>query len=506
MKLPEMAKELGELANKKGDFSSINLLSFLWVAIAIIVFRTASRLLFFLPARYQQRDLRLEIINLLENTHPNNYKNFNDGQIYQITFNDINRIRGFVGFGLLQVGNIIIALYVIIPKVLDFNKDLLISFTPLVSGVVIFSILSMIFQPFDKKNSKAQGEVQNYIIESYNGKSTIKNYHAEKSFFENFIELSKIEMKYFFISSIGPTITIPLIRLTFGASLLWGAYLIKQADMGASSLIYFSGILFLVVEPLAFLSWLGVVFISGYTGWKRVKELANVALKAEPLVTNHNSENNFKIDFWSKSIEVKLNQGLWSVFVGDTGSGKSYILKAIADSLMSNGQKVSMVAQEPYLYNDTIADNIFLGREPSEEDLKHCEKLIKLFGLDVLGTDFNQIINLEVGENGKKVSGGQAKRICLLRSVFANVDYIIWDDPFSSVDLILEKQIVGELKKLPMMENKTVVLSSHRLSTVKNCDHIIYVEKDFGIREQGNTSLLSAKESLVSEYFAKQLV
>ena len=94
----------------------------------------------------------------------------------------------------------------------------------------------------------AQGEVQNFIIESYAGKSTIKNFHSEKSFLGKFSDFSVAELKLFFISTIGPTLSIPLIRLAFGASLLWGAYLVKIHGMGASSLIFFSGFLFLILD------------------------------------------------------------------------------------------------------------------------------------------------------------------------------------------------------------------------------------------------------------------
>ncbi|MDA9793369.1 ABC transporter ATP-binding protein/permease, partial [Bacteriovoracaceae bacterium] len=494
--LPELAKELGDMATKKEGLINVPLMQFFWLALAIIIFRTGSRLLFFIPARYQQRDLRLELVSLLENSHPKNYAAFNAGQIYQVTFNDINRIRGFVGFGLLQVGNIIIALYIIIPKVINFNSQLLYAFTPLLAGVVVFSVLSIFFQPLQRKTTAAQGEVQNFIIESYGGKATIQNYHGEKSFFTNFINLSKVELRYFFLSTIGPTFSIPIIRLTFGASLLWGAYLVKSLGLGASSLIYFSGVLFLVLEPLAFLSWIGVVFISGYTGWRRIKEIVD-SVNIDSDLSDEEFSQEVNLDFWNSKVTLEIKKDQWTVLVGETGCGKSFLLRSFADDLNKHQVKFSMVAQEPYLYNDTVADNIFLGRSPSTQEVENCAELITLFGLDVLASSAKDVLKMEVGENGKKVSGGQAKRICLLRSVFAQVDYLLWDDPFSSVDLILEKEIIMKLKASKHFQGKTVVLSSHRLSTVKNCQQIIYLDKNIGIVENGPITELLAKKSLV---------
>jgi ABC-type bacteriocin/lantibiotic exporter with double-glycine peptidase domain len=113
---------------------------------------------------------------------------------------------------------------------------------------------------------------------------------------------------------------------------------------------------------------------------------------------------------------------------------------------------------------------------------------------------------MEVGEKGKRLSGGQAKRLAIVRSIMADVDLYIWDDPFSSVDLILEKQIITELQKIDSLKNKTFILSSHRLSTVRSCDFCIYLEKDQGIVEQGRVQDLLQPSKETYEYFKQQMV
>jgi len=111
-----------------------------------------------------------------------------------------------------------------------------------------------------------------------------------------------------------------------------------------------------------------------------------------------------------------------------------------------------------------------------------------------------------VGENGKKLSGGQAKRLSLIRSIFANHEILIWDDPFSSVDFIFEKEIIAELKRNPLTRDKTFILSSHRLSTVRHCDYLILLEKDHGILEEGKVGQLLQTGTKSSAYFSKQVV
>src|SRR5690606_16631254 len=119
--------------------------------------------------------------------------------------------------------------------------------------------------------------------------------------------------------------------------------------------------------------------------------------------------------------------------------------------------RVAYVAQEPYLYNDTLERNIFLGREISEPMRARALELLKLFALDFLESTPERLLKMEVGENGKRLSGGQAKRLCLIRSLMADAHIILWDDPFSSVDLIHERQILSVLKTAPELKNKTLI-------------------------------------------------
>jgi len=164
----------------------------------------------------------------------------------------------------------------------------------------------------------------------------------------------------------------------------------------------------------------------------------------------------------------------------------------------------SFIHQEPYLYNDTLINNIFLGATKTPSKIEKVKFYLKEFGLDILHSDLDELLHLELGENGKRVSGGQAKRIALIRSLVADVDVIIWDDPFSSVDLVLESQILENLKKDSILAQRTFVLSTHRLSTVKACDNIVYISKSDGIIEQGRRIELLRPGTGVYEFFEKQ--
>jgi len=349
-------------------------------------------------------------------------------------------------------------------------------------------------------------------METYAGKRTIKNFHAESSFTSLFAEKSLKELYYFWRSSLGISITLPLITLGIGLSMLWGATIIKENHLGASTLILFSGFIFLLMEPMGYLSWVGVVVSRSNASWNRLKELDNLLVTKTDYEADLEKRNDrfeklqFNLPFWESDLDVSFMPGRWTVLIAKTGHGKSELLFKIAEVMRRKGKNISLVAQDPYIYNDSVERNIFLGKTPSEKERTNAKEVLRILGLDYLEPDPEKLMNLEVGENGKRLSGGQMKRLCLVRSIMSEADILIWDDPFSSVDLILEKSIIQELRSHDVLKNKTVILTSHRLSTVKNSEFLIFIDKEEGIVEEGTVAELLKQNSKTYEYFQKQMV
>lgn len=513
--LPFLAKELADIVETGTD--KVETWKFFALALGIIVFRTSSRLLFFYPARVLQKDLRVELLEKLEAVSPTRYRHHSDGQLFQVLQMDMEQLRALIGFALLQVGNIIVAMVVLVPKIISFNERLIFAMTPLVIAFILFTIFVSSNRKYYKLVQDMQGEVQNVIIETYAGKKTIKNYHAEESFISWFKEYSWRELSYFYKAGIGIGVSIPLLPLGMGLSLIWGGHIIFQENLGASSLILFSGFVFLFMEPIMFLSWIGVVFARSYGSWERIKRLVDDVttsseLEVELLKDNEklgetdNGKMEIQLQFWEKPLGFKFAPGKWSVLVGKTGVGKSTLLTGIADILRLKKRNISYVAQDPYLYSDTIENNIFLGQEKTPQRINDAYNLLCLFGLDYLASNQDSLLKMEVGEKGKRLSGGQAKRLALVRSLMADADILIWDDPFSSVDLILEKKIIEELKAWPSLKGKTILLSSHRLTTVRASDYCLYLDRDRGLVESGNSDKLLTPEFEVYDYFKQQMV
>ncbi len=500
--LPFYARDLAEMVEKGSE--GIETWPFFLLAIGIIVFRTSSRLLFFYPARVQQKLLRVELLERLENTSPYRFEKHGAGQLFQVLNGDLEHIRALIGFALLQIGNIIISLAVLLPKLAAFESRLLIALLPMMLASGIFTIFVVRSRKWFRLNQDRAAQVSHFLIESYAGKRTVKNYHAEDSFIKLFERASAHELEASFRSGVNISVAMPLIPLGVGFSLLWGAWLVWQEQLGAPALVLFSGFVFLFLEPLSFFSWIGAVFTAASTAWDRLTDLVNDLRRP----SEYEKVEDNRVEYWGARLLLPLEEKKWNVIVGSTGSGKTHVLRQLAQIYKDQNISVSYVAQEPYLYNDTLERNIFLGREVSPEDRQRALSLLKLFSLDFLESTPERLLALEVGENGKRLSGGQAKRLCLIRTLMADTQVILWDDPFSSVDLIHEKNILTALKAAPELKQKTLVLTSHRLSTVRQCDIVVALEQNNGVIESGATSELvhPHAKSWTYEYFEKQMV
>ena len=510
--IPSKIRTLTELM-RDGNIGEASVWVFVGLAVGILFFRTFSRLLFFFPARVQQKFLRMELLELLEKVPATRYHGRSQGQIFQIIFDDVNNLRAFIGFGLLQVGNLIIAAWVFIPKINETDAYLWPAFIPLFASVFLFTVMTFFNQRFFKRMMDKKGEVQQYIIESYEAKQTIKNFHREENFISGFVKASKEELSLFFKSSIGFAVTGPYVKLGLGLSLMWAAVLVRRNGGTTSDLVFFSGFLYLFLEPVMFMSWVAVVMSQGFAAWKRVKELHGLLIVPsleeqefqKSSVTILDETIQARVEFWKKPIDLHFTKNKWTALIGETGGGKSYLLSKVATGLILKGTVVSMVQQEPYLFNDTVEENIFLGRAPDENSYRLARDLIVMFQLDSLCSSPEEVLKLEVGENGKRLSGGQMKRVALIRSLMSGAKIIIWDDPFSSIDIISERKIINKMKTSPDWQDRTFIISSHRLTTVRMSDEVIFLDKENGIRAQGNSKSI-LKEENVAKFFKEQLV
>uniref|UniRef100_UPI0035694384 ABC transporter ATP-binding protein n=1 Tax=Mariniflexile sp. TaxID=1979402 RepID=UPI0035694384 len=238
------------------------------------------------------------------------------------------------------------------------------------------------------------------------------------------------------------------------------------------------------------------------------KPNAKVITEFKHAIKFNNVSFKYKDDYVLKNFNLTIPKGKIVALVGESGSGKSTIANLITrfydvteGSITIDGidikdvttkslrEQMGIVAQDSILFNDTIANNISLGIEDTNE-----EKIIeaaKIANAHNFISEFPQKYQNNVGDGGSLLSGGQRQRIAIARAVMKNPPIMILDEATSALDTESEKLVQNALEN--MMENRTSIAIAHRLSTIQNADFIV-VMKNGSIIEQGtHETLLNMK-------------
>jgi ATP-binding cassette, subfamily B, bacterial PglK len=202
---------------------------------------------------------------------------------------------------------------------------------------------------------------------------------------------------------------------------------------------------------------------------------------------------------------------------GPSGCGKSTLADIImglikpsngniffdGKEILKNGEKkrkwqnhIGYVSQSIYLVDGTILENICFGINKESVDFEKLKKCLKISNLDHLIEELPNGVDTNVGEKGIQLSGGQKQRIGIARAVYHNVNFLVFDEATSSLDGIAERKIMDSIKNLS--GQKTILMIAHRLSTLKNCDLIYFVNKG-KIVDRGNYDYLINKNKLFKE-------
>ena len=212
--------------------------------------------------------------------------------------------------------------------------------------------------------------------------------------------------------------------------------------------------------------------------------------------------------FVLKDIDIVIPEKKITAVVGTSGSGKTTMLKLmlgfynpvegdilVGDTNLRNlslkvwRQKIGVVMQDGYIFPDTIANNIAPGVDVIDKD-----KLLKSISIANINDFVDTLplgINTRIGHNGHGLSQGQKQRILIARAIYKNPDYLFFDEATNSLDAANEKQIVANLNEF--FSGKTVLIIAHRLSTVRNSDNIVVIDKGRMIESGTHPELISRK-------------
>ena len=194
--------------------------------------------------------------------------------------------------------------------------------------------------------------------------------------------------------------------------------------------------------------------------------------------------------------ELNIEKGESCVIIGETGSGKSCLIKSLIDRLIILSKKefnidgtISYASQTPFIINATVRDNILFYSKYNEERYQQVIKFCQL-EKDIESLPAGDLT--EIGTNGANLSGGQKSRINLARSVYQDSDIYLFDDPISSVDSIVYNKIL-ELVIKNFLKNKTIIFASNDIKYMNHFDKVIFIEKE-KVKFFGNHAELEKKD------------
>ena len=485
-------------------------------------------------------DLRNDFLAHIQKLPLSFFQNTSTGDLMSHATNDISAVRNVLGPGIMYPIDTIFAFIFTISVMLTKDWGLtLLSLIPLpFVSLAVYLVGKNIHKKFTERQSQFS-DLTTRAQENLSGIRVIKAYAREEYEIKQFEILSlKYLRKNLELAKI-QSLMWPLMFLLVGISLLiaiyFGGLKVINKEMTIGTMTAFITYLSSLIWPMIAFGWVTNILQQGAASMNRLSKI----FKIEPEIKNSISTNyeikniEGKIEFKNvsfnyknseievlKNINLKINKGMTLAIVGPTGCGKSTLINLIPRLIDStNGEvlidevnvknipievlrkNIGYVTQETFLFSETIKENISYGVDFLQEELIREAAEISQISKDV--ADFPQDFNTIIGERGITLSGGQKQRTSLARAILRKPKILILDDSLSAVDTVTEENILTRLKNL--MKDRTSIIVSHRVSTVKEADFIV-VLRDGEIYESGNHDELILKNGYYADLFKKQLI
>ena len=381
---------------------------------------------------------------------------------------------------------------------------------------------------FTSGRQEALADINVFLHETFSGNKIVKAFGMEKyekgRFFKKTHDLFNIEIRAVVAKAISPAIMEALAGVGIAFIIGYGGLRVINETSTAGTFFSFLGAVLMLYDPVKKLSRINNTVQEGLGAADRVYDIieARQDIK-EPesptlLTAGPHSIVFEKVSFKYnekmilKDIDLRADPGEVVALVGMSGGGKTTLVNMIPrfydvtggavkiggvdirqTSLASLRKQISIVTQEPILFNESITDNIAYGiKNVSTKDVENAAKAA--YAYDFV-TRFPNGFDTRVGELGSRLSGGEKQRICIARALLKNSPILILDEATSSLDTGAEMIVQKALENL--MEGRATFVIAHRLSTVRHADTIIVMDKG-RIVEQGKHDELAA---LKGEYF-----
>ena len=486
-------------------------------------------------SRYIEYELKSEIFNHYQKLSQRFYKNNRIGDMMSRISEDVSKVRMYVGPAIMYSINTITLFIFVITIMISIAPKL--SFYALIPLPLLSFIIYRLSKVINTRSIFVQemlARLSSFTQESFSGISVIKSYTLETFVNKDFDDLASkaksINMGLVKVQAWFFPLMILLIGLSNLIVIFVGGkqYINDEIEIGvlAEFIVYIN----MLTWPVAAVGWVTSVVQEAEASQKRINKFLNQKVEIkngigvkksfngeivfENVTLIYPETNTKALDNLSFKIKVGEKVGI----VGKVGSGKSSLLNLINRLYDVNEGKVLIggsnikdfkldklrslignVMQNPFLFSESIKDNLLFGKiDATKEEI---EKACKNAAIHKTINSFKNGYDTILGERGLTLSGGQIQRVSIARALIKNPQFFLFDDCLSAVDLDTENKILKNIKVI--CQNKTTIMVSNRISSIKDSDKIFVLENG-KIIETGNHKTLMENKNYYSNLFNRQ--
>jgi ATP-binding cassette, subfamily B, multidrug efflux pump len=518
------------------------------------IFQFLTRWILIGISREIEFDLRNDLFTHLERLSYSFYQRTRTGDIMARATNDLNAVRMLVGPGIMYTANTIIVTAGALIFMLSISPRLTIfAFAPLpIFSIVVQYFGTRIHERFERIQAMFS-DISARAQENFSGARLIRAYVQEQAEIESFERdnteyIGRSLLLVRLMGMLWPTLE-TLLQLAIVIVLFVGGREVLLHRITVGNFVAFNTYMVQLTWPIIALGWVINLFQRGTASMGRIQnllaekpEITDGAVPANGALTEIRGDIEFRnLSFHYgdtliaaergmghvhgdegvlKDINLRVPEGTSLAIVGPTGSGKSTLVSLIPriydaaeGSVLIDvvpireiplevlRRHIGFVPQETFLFSDTIRENIAFGAEhATDTDIRRAAEAANI--ADEIES-FPQGYDTLVGERGLTLSGGQKQRTAIARALIRSPRILVLDDALASVDTQTEDRILNHLREI--MQGRTTIFISHRVSTVRNADRIAVLH-DGQIVEYGTHDELIERNGYYTELYNKQLL
>jgi ATP-binding cassette, subfamily B, multidrug efflux pump len=531
------------------------------VSLARGLFLFLTRRIIISASRDIEYDIRNDFFAKLEQQPLGYYQERRTGDLMSRATNDLNAVRMMIGPAIMYSAQTVLVFAVAIALMMTIDLRLtLIALMPLpLVSLAVRYFGSAIHRRFEAIQAQLS-DVSAVVQEALSGVRVVRAYRQEAHEIARFRGANEeyLRRNRVLIRLQGAFYPSMALFLGLGSLLvLWlGGRDVIRGHITLGEFVAFNGYLVMLSWPMIAFGWVTNILQRGFASWGRMLQV----LDHEPAISDRAVTPRGRaaaldgaIEFHNltftypgaqtpvlSQVSLRIEPGQTAALVGATGSGKSTLIGLLArlhepppDTVTIGGVDIreipldrlrgaiGFVPQEPFLFSDTIAENVAFGAGPKAGApydgqahgtsrtadvrlrLDEVKAAAAIARLDKDVADFPRGYETTVGERGITLSGGQKQRTALARAIVIDPRILILDDALSAVDTYTEEEILSRLRGV--MRERTSIIVSHRISTVRDADQI-FVLKDGRIVERGRHDQLVARDGVYAAMYRKQLL